>query len=102
MLIPPDNQTLRPQPAALSSVRATPQIETVAKEFEAAILSELLKAAGAGQGRTEFGGGVGEDNFASLLLDAQARHIAASGGLGFAEMALRGLMAQRGPEQEGI
>ncbi|TDW38871.1 rod binding protein [Roseinatronobacter bogoriensis subsp. barguzinensis] len=99
MHIPPETQMLRPPPAARPSDQPTPQMKQAAQEFEAAILSELLKAAGAGQSRTEFGGGEGEEQFASLLLDAQAKQIAAAGGIGFAEMALRGLMAQRGPEQ---
>lgn len=99
MHIPPDSQSLRAPPGSVPSTQASPRLEDAAKEFEAAILAELLKAAGAGQSRTEFGGGEGEEQFASLLLDAQARHIAAAGGIGLAEMALRGLMAQRGPAQ---
>ena len=81
---------------------AAPVIDTAqalhktAQDFEAAVLAELLRAAGAGQARAAFGGGIGEDQFSSFLLDAQAARMAASGGIGLAEIVLRGLLAQDG------
>lgn len=66
----------------------TPQ--TVAVEFEAVILAEFLRAAGVGKPLEGFGGGgIGEAQLASQLVDLQARAIAARGGLGLAEMVIR-------------
>jgi len=67
---------------------------TAAQQFEAAILAELLRSAGAGEAASTFGGGIGEEQFASFLVNAQAERIAARGGLGIAEMALRALVAR--------
>lgn len=60
-----------------------------AVEFEALVLAELLRAAGAGKPISGLEGGLGEDQFASFLVDAQARAIAARGGIGLAEMVMR-------------
>lgn len=56
-----------------------------AKKLEASFLAQMLKSAGMGQGRESYGGGAGEDQFASFLLDAQAEKIVESGGIGLAE-----------------
>ncbi|MCC5992207.1 MAG: rod-binding protein [Rhodobacteraceae bacterium] len=67
-----------------------PQLRQVFEEFEAVFLSQMLQAAGAGKPLSGLGGGgVGEAQFASMLVDVQARAIAARGGLGLAEMLLR-------------
>jgi len=84
----------------ISRAHAPDLVET-AQKFEAAILAELLRAAGAEQARTPFGGGIGEDQFASLLLNAQAQRIAAAGGIGLAEMAIRGLLGPSGVDRGG-
>lgn len=65
-----------------------------AQQFEAVILAEMLRAAGAGEVASEFGGGIGEEQFASFLINAQAERIAARGGLGIAEMTIRALSVQ--------
>lgn len=70
----------------------TDGLKQLATAFEAAILTELLQAAGADQMTSTFGGGVGEERFASFLLRAQAERIAEHGGIGLAELALRSLM----------
>jgi len=74
--------------AAADARRAT------ATDLEAAFLSEMLKHAGYGKARESFGGGVGEDQFGSLLRDMQARRIAESGGIGLAEAFVRAFGAQ--------
>lgn len=56
-----------------------------AQKLEASFLAQMLKSAGMGQGRESYGGGAGEDQFASFLLDAQAEKIVESGGIGLAE-----------------
>ncbi|MFU8897943.1 MAG: rod-binding protein [Roseinatronobacter sp.] len=92
-------------PAPLHAAPAVPApsrptaLAHAAQEFEAAILTEVLLAAGAGKTDTQFAGGIGEDQFASLLVNAQARAMSAAGGIGLAEIVLRGLLAQDTPEQ---
>lgn len=76
--------------------RQTP-IKTAAREFEAVFLARMLQAAGAGQAAKAYGGGVGESQFASFLLDAQAQRIANSGGIGLAEMIIRSYAPPRDP-----
>ena len=61
------------------------RLKSAATELEASFLFEMLKAAGLGKTRSEFGGGAGEDQFSSLLLQTQASQMAHSGGLGLAE-----------------
>ncbi len=58
---------------------------TAARALEGAFLSEMLKSAGFGNARQTFGGGAGEDQFASMLRDTQARGMAEAGGIGLAE-----------------
>lgn len=56
-----------------------------ARALEGAFLSEMLKSAGFGKARDAFGGGAGEDQFASMLRDTQAKGLAEAGGIGLAE-----------------
>ncbi len=56
-----------------------------ARELEAAFLAEMLAHAGLGASAGSFGGGMGEDQFASFLRQEQARLIASRGGIGLAE-----------------
>lgn len=62
-----------------------------AKALEAAFLSEMLSFAGVGASEGEFSGGVGEDQFASFLRDAQARAMVDHGGIGLAEKLFQSL-----------
>ncbi len=56
-----------------------------AQAFEAAFLAEMLKHSGLGKSPDGFGGGQGEEQFASMLHEAHAREIVAAGGIGLAE-----------------
>ncbi|MEP3332752.1 rod-binding protein [Sedimentitalea sp.] len=60
-------------------------LREAATELEAAFLTEMLKSAGFGKSRETMGGGAGEDQYASLLVRAQAEQIAKTGGIGLAE-----------------
>lgn len=60
-------------------------LREAATELEAAFLAEMLKSAGFGKSRESMGGGAGEDQYASLLVRAQAEQIAKTGGIGLAE-----------------
>ena len=62
-----------------------------AKKLEATFLAEMLKAAGFGQARDSFGGGEGEDQFASFLVQEQATAMVEAGGIGLTENLFRAL-----------
>ncbi|MEJ6403228.1 rod-binding protein [Yoonia sp. 2307UL14-13] len=61
------------------------KLRDAAQKLEATFLAEMLKSAGLGEARNAFGGGVGEDQFASFLREAQAEEMAKAGGIGLAE-----------------
>jgi len=67
-------------PADLTRLRAA------AEQLEAGFLAEMLKAAGLDRpSDSGFGGGEGEEHFASFLVEAQARALVRAGGIGLAE-----------------
>lgn len=63
-----------------------------AKELEAAFLSEMLSYSGMGESSESFGGGIGEDQFASFLRNEQARLMVEKGGIGLAETMFESLV----------
>lgn len=67
-------------------------IQRAANELEAAFLAEMLKSAGLGKTPEGFGGGVGEDQFASFLREAQAKAMVEAGGIGLAEHVFNALV----------
>ena len=82
---------LRPVPA--------PQVTALrkaAEELEVSFLSEMLQAAGLGKGRASFGGGAGEDQFSSFLVEEHARALVAAGGIGLSEMIFEALISKEG------
>lgn len=75
----------------ISPIAATPsvrqqQLMAKAEELEATFLSEMLAHSGLGEKQGTFGGGAGEEQFASFLRQEQARLMVESGGIGLAEM----------------
>lgn len=60
-------------------------LRAAARELEASFLAEMLKAAKVGETPETFGGGEGEDQFASFMRLEQARRMAEGGGIGLAE-----------------
>lgn len=56
-----------------------------AQKLEATFLAEMLKSAGLGQSSESFGGGAGEDQFASFLVQEQAMQMVQAGGIGLSE-----------------
>ena len=90
-------------PTGLSIPGATPlppdetaALRAVARDLEASFLAEMLKQAGFGDSRDSFGGGPGEEQFASLLRAEHARALADRGGIGLAESLFRALVARSG------
>lgn len=60
-------------------------LRRAAEAMEASFLAEMLKSAGVGAPRASFGGGIGEEQFASFLTEAHAAAIVERGGIGLAE-----------------
>ena len=83
-------QTGLPSPA-FSPSGTTPRshvddrLLTKARELEAAFLAEMLSYAGLAEGGASFGGGLGEEQFASFLRGEQAKLMVQKGGIGLAE-----------------
>jgi peptidoglycan hydrolase FlgJ len=75
-----------PTSALRRSSSAEPDaLRVAAQQLEASFLAEMLKSAGLGKTSESFGGGAGEDQFASFLRQAQAEEMVKSGGIGLAE-----------------
>ena len=70
------------------------QIRSAAEKLEVGFLTEMLRAAGAGTSRGSFGGGAGEEQFASFLLEAQATEMVQAGGIGLAQSLYEAMAAQ--------
>ena len=72
---------------AAASAQAGPlgALKRAATELEASFLEQMLKAAGLGETPEAFGGGAGEDQFASFMRREHARAMAEAGGVGLAE-----------------
>jgi peptidoglycan hydrolase FlgJ len=75
---------------APAPVDAPPQMRKLAADFEASILSELLRPMFEAQSTDGLGGGgEGERMFRPMLVDQYAKGVAQSGGVGLADMVLR-------------
>ena len=72
-------------PATAANTAAAEKAYTVARELEAAFLTHMLTLAGVGDTPTAFGGGSGESQFSSFLVQEYATAMAKSGGIGLAE-----------------
>jgi peptidoglycan hydrolase FlgJ len=88
----PDMQIIPPTSVSSREV----QLRTKAQELETTFLSEMLSHAGMGKAQGSFGGGIGEDQFASFLRNAQATAMVDRGGLGLAEHFFQALMMRGG------
>lgn len=75
----------RPAPTLPDYIQSDSRLRDAAQKLEATFLAEMLKSAGLGAPRDAFGGGHGEDQFASFLRDAQAEEMVKAGGIGLAE-----------------
>lgn len=75
----------RSGPLALKQGVASDPLRKAAQQLEASFLAEMLKSAGLGRTGTAFGGGIGEEQFASFLLQSQAETMVKAGGIGLSE-----------------
>jgi len=71
--------------------RSDAKLREAAQKLEASFLAEMLKSAGLGESRETNGGGAGEDQFSSFLVQAQAEEMVAAGGIGLAEVLFEAL-----------
>lgn len=90
---PPSGRDISHGPAS-DPMRAS--LRHKAAELETVFLAEMLGHAGLGTPRGQFGGGIGEDQFASFLRNEQARAIVDAGGIGLTERLFRALAAASG------
>ena len=81
--IPPLSAGRTPPTSAVDP--ADKALRDAAQALEATFLAEMLTAAGLGQSRDSFGGGAGEDQFASFLVQEQATAMVRAGGIGLSE-----------------
>ncbi|WP_187430689.1 hypothetical protein ROLI_000670 [Roseobacter fucihabitans] len=66
-------------------------LREVAQKLEASFLAEMLKSAGLGKTSDHFGGGAGEEQFGSFLLQEQAMQMVKAGGIGLSESLFQAL-----------
>lgn len=66
-------------------------LKELSKDLEATFLAEMLKSAGFGETPEVFGGGTGEDQFASFLVQEYSKKIVEAGGIGLAEQIFHSL-----------
>lgn len=90
-LVPISRQATGPRRQA-DEVVALRQLST---ELEASFLSEMLGHAGLGTVSDSFGGGIGEEQFASFLRQEQAEAMVRKGGIGLAESLFRAMTEGR-------
>ena len=64
---------------------ADARLRALSQQIEAGFLAEMLGHAGLGAARQSFGGGAGEEQFASFLRQEQANAMVKAGGIGLAE-----------------
>ena len=73
---------------------ATQKLKDLSQQLEAQFLSEMLKSAGLGDVPEGFGGGIGEEQFASFLREQQALAMTKTGGIGLAEAIFKALTGE--------
>ena len=72
-----------------------PVLWSRAQALESTFLAEMLRHGGLGRPQDSFGGGVGEAQFAGLLVSEQANALVKAGGIGLAEAIYRALTGPR-------
>lgn len=85
MQIIPTGSEGAPFAAANNPNGAPDPLRQAAEQLEASFVAEMLKSAGLGKTPASFGGGLGEDQFASFLRQEQAVEMVRAGGIGLAE-----------------
>lgn len=73
-------------------------LREAAEKLEAGFLAEMLKAAGLGKTSGQFGGGAGEDQFSSFLVQEQAKQMVKAGGIGLTEALFNSMKEKSGDQ----
>ena len=68
------------------------ELKETAQRLEASFATEMLKAAGMSKPMGGTGGGIGEEQFSSFLLEQRATALVAAGGLGLSDSILASLI----------
>lgn len=76
---------MQPPPLSARALPRAAQLMQKAQELETRFLSEMLAHTGLDAQAGAFGGGIGEDQFASFLREVQAKAMVEHGGLGLAQ-----------------
>ena len=86
-------------PPALSTILSprSAHVRQKAQELETRFLSEMLAHTGLDAQTGAFNGGIGEDQFASFLREAQAKAMVDRGGLGLAQSIFQSLVRRDDP-----
>ena len=86
-------------PPALSTILSprSAQLMQKAQELETRFLSDMLAHTGLDAQTGAFNGGIGEDQFASFLREAQAKAMVGRGGLGLAQSIFQSLVRRDDP-----
>jgi flagellar protein FlgJ len=86
-----------PAPGApITAPDSQQRLHAAAAQLEATFLAEMLRAAGLGKTPEAFGGGVGEDQFATMLVQAQADALVRAGGIGLAQSLVEAMTVRVG------
>ena len=89
--VPP---AVAPVPLPLKPGASDANLMEAARSLEATFLAEMLKSAGLDAAAGAFGGGIGEEQFASYLRQSQADAMVAAGGIGLAESLFNAMKAR--------
>ena len=81
------------QPPKIGNIRNLDQARSVAQDFEAFFLGQMLQPMFANLSAEEpFGGGSAEETWRSLQVDEYGKAIARAGGIGIADMVFREIL----------
>lgn len=70
-------------------------LREAAQEMETQFLAQMLRDSGLGKTGDTSEGGIGEEQFSSLLVEHQARAMVQAGGIGLAEAIYQSLVERR-------
>lgn len=88
-------QLVSPMPHTVMAENTRVQnLREAASKLEATFLAEMLKSSGLGETRSTFGGGAGEEQFSSFLVQQQAEALVQAGGIGLSEALFEALMTE--------
>ena len=97
-LTPPGTLVSHPAGRGPGLAAGDDALREAAVALEAQFLSEMLKSAGLGETPESFGGGAGEQQFASMLRDELATAMVRRGGIGLAESIFEAMKRRAGDD----